>query len=139
MLVIDIDHFKRINDTYGHLVGDRLLTEIARDARSLLRDKDLFGRIGGEEFMALIDASGPDEAIIVAERIRSGIGRTKRVFAGGASGEVSVSIGIANAFRRSSFADLYASADAALYKAKHRGRDQCVLEDGSQALDGRAS
>ena len=129
MLVIDIDHFKRVNDTYGHLVGDRILTEIAQDARSLLRDKDLFGRIGGEEFMALIETSGPEEAIIVAERLRSGIGKTKRIFADGAAGQMTVSIGIANAHGRSSFAQLYAAADAALYKAKHRGRDQCVIEE----------
>ncbi|WP_235955037.1 GGDEF domain-containing protein [Sphingobium psychrophilum] len=133
MLVIDIDHFKRVNDTYGHLVGDRLLIDVAHDARSLLRDTDLFGRIGGEEFMALIEASGPEEAIIVAERLRSGIGTTTRMFADGAVGQVTVSIGVANAHSTSSFAELYAAADAALYKAKHRGRDLCVLEDAGSA------
>lgn len=130
MLVLDIDHFKRVNDTYGHAVGDRLLTDIARDAQSLLRDDDLFGRIGGEEFMALIEARSADEATIVAERLRSGIARTKRAFVDGEAAEVSVSIGIANANNRS-FAELYAAADAALYKAKHEGRNQCVLEEAS--------
>lgn len=133
MLVIDVDHFKSVNDTYGHLAGDRILTEVARDARSLLRDNDLFGRIGGEEFMALIEASGSDEAAVVAERLRSGIARTKRVFREGAAGQVSVSIGVANASNRSSFAELYAVADAALYKAKQQGRDQCVMDAASNA------
>ncbi|MFD1107309.1 GGDEF domain-containing protein [Sphingobium olei] len=129
MLVIDIDHFKRVNDSYGHLVGDRLLTDIAHDARALLRDNDLFGRIGGEEFMALIEASGPDEATIVAERLRSGIARKNRTFVEGTGGEVTISIGIANADNRSSFAELYAAADAALYEAKHQGRNRWVLEE----------
>jgi len=79
--------------------------------------------------MALIETSGPEEAIIVAERLWSGIGKTKRIFADGAAGQMTVSIGIANAHGRSSFAQLYAAADAALYKAKHQGRDQCVIEE----------
>ena len=136
MLLIDIDHFKRVNDTYGHLVGDRLLMDIARDVRSLLRENDLFGRIGGEEFMAFIEASGPEEATMVAERLRSGIAKVERVFIEGATGAVSVSIGIANADNRSSFAEMYEAADAALYKAKHHGRNQCVLGDAGSSEQG---
>ena len=134
MLVLDVDHFKRVNDTYGHAAGDRLLTDIAREAQSLLRDDDLFGRIGGEEFMALIEARSADEATMVADRLRSGIAKTKREFVDGEAAEVSVSIGIANAYDRS-FAELYAAADAALYTAKREGRNQCVMEDaGSREL-----
>lgn len=133
MVVIDIDHFKQLNDTYGHLAGDRILTEVARDLKSMLRDDDVFGRIGGEEFMALIESNNPQEVMAIAERLRCGIVAERRPFSDQVVGQVSISLGIANDATVSSFAELYAAADAALYEAKRRGRNCCVLNSQSNS------
>ena len=96
--MLDLDRFKVINDTYGHLVGDQVLQEIARTLTSLLREYDLAGRFGGEEFSLLLPQTRAVDAMRIAERIRSGIAGLSVIAPGATGGErvqVTVSIGVA--------------------------------------------
>jgi diguanylate cyclase (GGDEF)-like protein len=129
VLLLDIDHFKEVNDTWGHLVGDEVLAEVARTLRGGVRPVDMIGRLGGEEFAVLLPDTGVVEAAAVAERLRVLIaGRVLPVVgAGGHQGhvQVTVSVGVAStAAAGHAISDLLASADAALYRAKDGGRDR---------------
>lgn len=121
LLAMDLDYFKAINDTHGHLVGDRVLIDFVTRTKALLRRPDRLGRFGGEEFVALLPETSLDEAVIVAERIRAGTER------GGANlPPCTVSIGIAESRDGDTTLDaLLGRADAALYQAKAEGRN-CV-------------
>ena len=123
-LMVDLDHFKRVNDTYGHLVGDAVLREIAALLRTQVREVDLVGRYGGEEFgIGLLD-TGRDAAQVVAERIRQAAA-TATFRACHEPLTLTVSIGIA-AFPQDAAdaAELIAHADAAMYHAKEAGRNR---------------
>jgi diguanylate cyclase (GGDEF)-like protein len=130
MLMIDVDHFKRINDGHGHAVGDQVLRHVARVLASGLRGRDRLGRLGGEEFLAVLPGASVAQAQQVAERMRHAIERTPLI---GASGEVrfTVSIGVAGAQIAETAAALVARADAALYRAKNGGRNAVVADDGA--------
>ena len=137
--LLDVDRFKMINDTHGHLVGDQVLKEIARTLTSQLRDYDLAGRFGGEEFSLLLPQTRSVDAIRIAERIRSSIAALSIIAPGSAGGErvqVTVSIGVAaldsGADRKLS--QLMAAADAALYRAKGSGRDQVQMISTTRGL-----
>ncbi|OCC22757.1 hypothetical protein MB02_15215 [Croceicoccus estronivorus] len=122
LVVFDIDHFKRINDTFGHQVGDEVLIRVADIARKQMRDFDLLGRTGGEEFVWLLPRADAKEARVAAERLRLAIERDSAM--NGLPG-VTVSVGYAT-FQESDDANaLFARADAALYEAKRDGRN-CV-------------
>jgi diguanylate cyclase (GGDEF)-like protein len=129
--VFDLDNFKNINDRFGHRTGDRVLTLFSDCATQSLRPLDLLGRMGGDEFVALLPGVTPEIATGIAERVRD-------AFAGAAQ-EVdghpvaaTVSIGIAAATQSGfDFDALYASADAALYRAKRNGRNR--IEPGRLA------
>lgn len=122
LIFCDLDHFKQVNDSHGHSVGDRVLAAAAHCLSRSLRGADAFGRYGGEEFLALIDTSAEDTLSRVAGRLR------KMVEAGdGCSVSVTASFGVASCRRFTSLADLVSSADRALYEAKHSGRNCCVL------------
>lgn len=126
LLLFDLDHFKSINDTYGHLVGDEVLAAFARVAQTGLRDKDLLCRYGGEEFAALLPAATVSEAFAVAERIRHRLAASDdRALA---LARPTTSIGIA-ACRAVSvpLPELLDKADEALYRAKNGGRDKTVV------------
>jgi diguanylate cyclase (GGDEF)-like protein len=143
--LLDIDRFKAINDTYGHLVGDQVLKEIARTLTSQLRDYDLAGRFGGEEFSLLLPQTRSVDAIRIAERIRSSIAALSIIAPGAAGGErvqVTVSIGVAalDIGTERTFSQLMSAADAALYRAKGCGRDQVQMISttrGLSAVSGR--
>jgi diguanylate cyclase (GGDEF)-like protein len=125
VLVLDIDHFKKINDTWGHAVGDKVLATFARTVRECLRGADLLGRFGGEEFVALMCDCNGDEAMGVAERVRAAVAHTVVHLDGGLSVEITVSIGVAAADLMPPVLDpLLAAADKALYVAKDAGRDR---------------
>jgi diguanylate cyclase (GGDEF)-like protein len=137
--LLDIDRFKVINDTYGHLVGDQVLKELARTLTSMLRDYDLAGRFGGEEFSLLLPQTRAVDALRIAERIRSNIAGMSIIVPGSAGGErvqVTVSIGVAalDSGTDRTLAQLMAAADAALYRAKGCGRDQVQMISTSRGL-----
>ena len=124
--MVDIDHFKKVNDTWGHLVGDQVLAAIARVLARQLRPYDVAGRFGGEEFAVLLPDATEAGACLVAERLRSGIAATRPL--PGSTLRVTVSIGVAVAIpSRADHLDLVAAADEALYRAKQSGRNQVRL------------
>jgi diguanylate cyclase (GGDEF)-like protein len=132
LLVLDLDHFKAVNDTYGHPVGDAVLHAVAEAARSQVRKTDLLARLGGEEFALLLPDTGMGDAAIRAEQLRRAIEDTElgggELGEGGAQGvRVTVSIGVAELGHDEPFAALYRRADEALYAAKIRGRNRVEL------------
>lgn len=122
----DIDHFKRINDTHGHLTGDDVLFEVANRIKSCVRSYDAVGRYGGEEFLVVLPGCDEAAAFQVAEKIRENICRTFIPMAG--RNEIAtMSLGV-NAMQSAASADaLLAAADSALYRAKHSGRNRTEL------------
>jgi diguanylate cyclase (GGDEF)-like protein len=137
--MLDIDHFKAINDTYGHLVGDQVLKEIASTLNTLLRDYDLAGRFGGEEFALLLPQTRAVDAFRIAERVRAKIAGLSVIAAGSSGGErvhVTVSIGVSalDSGSKRELSELLAAADAALYRAKDGGRDQVQMISTSRGL-----
>ena len=123
--MIDVDHFKRINDEHGHPAGDAVLKEMAQLLRQTLRTTDALGRSGGEEFVAVLPHTGPEEARQTAERIRYRV-QQRRFRAGEAEVSVSVSLGMAScpATTIDSAEALLREADKALYRAKEAGRNR---------------
>jgi diguanylate cyclase (GGDEF)-like protein len=137
--LLDIDRFKVINDTYGHLVGDQVLKEIARTLDSLLRDYDRAGRFGGEEFSLLLPQTRAVDAFRIAERVRANIAGLSIIAPGATGGErvhVTVSIGVAalDSGSKREYAELLAAADAALYRSKAGGRDQVQMISTTRGL-----
>jgi len=126
VLMIDIDHFKRINDSHGHAVGDQVLRHASRVLAAGLRERDRLGRVGGEEFVAVLPGATLAQARQVAERMRNAIDAARLI---GPSGEVrfTVSIGVAGAQMAESADALLERADAALYAAKNGGRNAVVI------------
>jgi diguanylate cyclase (GGDEF)-like protein len=124
LLLIDLDHFKLVNDTFGHLMGDRVLIEVAACLQRELREYDAIGRFGGEEFVVLLENASLDAAADVAVRLRAGIG--EMVVAQGV--RVTASVGLAHtAHGDATLDDLLQAADSALYEAKALGRDRVRL------------
>lgn len=131
LLALDIDHFKRINDTYGHHAGDLALKAFVNTASAVLRPGDVIGRIGGEEFAILLPQTGLDGALGVAERIRGGIERLRIEIDGGAL-NFTVSIGVSiSGGANTDTTLLLRNADHQLYRAKHGGRNR--VEGGAAA------
>ena len=124
--LMDLDHFKRINDEYGHLGGDAVLRATANIIRQQLRTDDLVGRYGGEELVLCLPDSTGEHAMAVAERIRQSL-RNTRVQHEGRDIGVTVSIGVAVLKSGESMDSWLARADAAVYESKHHGRDCCTL------------
>lgn len=126
ILLIDIDHFKRINDTYGHLIGDEVLKFVSSNISKLLRKSDILGRYGGEEFIVTLPNTKLDNAKTIAEKINKYIydnhyvNETYNL-------QLSVSVGIAQIKKETNLTDLIHKADEALYKAKNYGRNRVVV------------
>ncbi len=128
LLILDIDHFKKVNDTWGHSVGDQALKHITQIMQHTLRDKDFPARFGGEEFAVLLDCDSPDVSESIAERIRRNIASSPLLLPEGTVA-MTVSIGIFNASEEADHFDERAilnRADEALYKAKKSGRNRVV-------------
>jgi diguanylate cyclase (GGDEF)-like protein len=126
--IADIDHFKAVNDTHGHLAGDAVLAAVSATMRDLLRDCDLCGRFGGEEFALLLPRTTAAQALEITERIRQGISQLAIPRDGTAAIRVTISIGVAVPSQaRRTLDDLLAAADHALYQAKGSGRDRVVI------------
>jgi diguanylate cyclase (GGDEF)-like protein len=129
LLFFDIDHFKAINDTHGHATGDMVLRELAMVARAALREGDYVGRWGGEEFVAILHGTAPEEAPTVAERLRATVAAHR--FGVGAGLWLTCSIGLATAPQDGlTSAEVLHRADLAMYLAKRLGRNRvCVVAD----------
>ena len=135
LLVMDLDHFKRVNDTWGHAAGDVVLLRISCLIRECLRSSDIFARTGGEEFGALLPETSQQEAFQVAERVRSLVAETLIQMPTSEPLHVNVSIGLAAVNGRSvSLQTLTDEADRAMYRAKQAGRNCiCVNDTGSES------
>jgi diguanylate cyclase (GGDEF)-like protein len=132
--IIDLDHFKTINDRCGHAVGDYVLTEFARIGRESLRASDIFGRWGGEEFLVVLPDTTLDTALAGLERLR--VAALQIQLPSSADGlRVSFSAGVAtNELGAKTLDDVVADADAALYEAKNHGRDLVRIAEGSYRM-----
>ena len=123
LVICDLDHFKRVNDTLGHPVGDDVLRTFSDLLRDCTRDEDVAVRLGGEEFALVLAGVGEREALAVAERLRREVAATFRDF----PVPISVSVGIADGSRDQGAESLVRAANRALYAAKRLGRDRCVV------------
>ncbi len=131
LIILDIDYFKKVNDTYGHQEGDRVLTILADIVRRRLRSYDLAARYGGEEFVLLLPETPVNEALPIAERLRLEV--QEHVFDGSLQGQViTISLGVATypSPRIESIDSLFRQADEALYRAKQSGRNRVELMSG---------
>jgi diguanylate cyclase (GGDEF)-like protein len=122
LILLDLDHFKSVNDTYGHVIGDRVLRRLGRLLRRLARASDSVGRIGGEEFLIVLPATSQDEALALAERLRRTIARTP----GTDIPAVTASLGVSARFGAApvDVEGALREADAAMYRAKAEGRNR---------------
>ena len=128
VLFADVDHFKAINDEFGHDVGDAVLVELAKRSRETLRDYDEFGRHGGEEFLGVLRNNTLGQAAIAAERLRKAV--ADRPFdCAGHEIVVTISIGVAEWHRPELSAPLIQRADAMMYRAKRMGRNRVVADE----------
>jgi diguanylate cyclase (GGDEF)-like protein len=134
--VLDIDWFKRVNDTYGHLFGDEVLKEIAQCLPGVLREYDAAGRFGGEEFVLLLPHTRAVDAFRIADRVRDHISGLSLHTTDGQAVQVTVSVGVAalDAGARRELSELLAAADAALYRAKRDGRNQVQMISTTRGL-----
>jgi len=131
VMQMDLDHFKCVNDRYGHQAGDKVLTHAARLITSTIRKADVAGRVGGEEFCVVLPGAGPEEAMQIAERIRERINDREILVKKSETTRISVSIGVSSALESDNydFEQLQSVADARLYQAKQRGRNRVVGQD----------
>jgi diguanylate cyclase (GGDEF)-like protein len=123
LLMLDLDHFKGINDKYGHSIGDEVLKIFTKRTQRVLRSDSLIARYGGEEFIVMLKDAGAENAIMTAWRIQKAIESSKFTLDGNEV-DVTVSIGVAsNSSYDVGLSDMIESADAALYRAKNSGRN----------------
>jgi diguanylate cyclase (GGDEF)-like protein len=126
VILFDVDHFKRVNDTWGHLAGDAVLKELAALLQHAVRPTDLLARYGGEEFGLLVPYTTVVEAVVVAERMRTNVAGHRFVFSGQLI-PVTISLGVADLVHQIESSDaLLQAADKALYAAKQQGRNRTV-------------
>lgn len=136
LVMLDIDHFKSINDRYGHVAGDHALVELAKHLRRSLRKQDLIGRFGGEEFVLVLPDTDSDKAFEVIERVRSELERLQ-IGPQNHPFSITASFGIAEFGRHGNSADqLLQQADSAMYTAKAQGRNRTLLASHATATEG---
>jgi diguanylate cyclase (GGDEF)-like protein len=128
-VMLDLDHFKRVNDRHGHAVGDQVLKAVAAATRARLRGSDVLGRLGGEEFGLVLPATGEAGARHLAEQVRQAVEALELRGDGGQPLRVTLSAGVAEAARDDTPETLMHLADKALYQAKQRGRNRVVVAD----------
>jgi diguanylate cyclase (GGDEF)-like protein len=131
--MLDIDRFKAVNDTYGHLVGDRVINNLARLLQQRLRNTDVIGRYGGEEFAVVLSGANGESAQRVLNDVRVGFAALKQQ-SGGTEFSVTLSCGIATFPHHDGAAQLTDAADKALYEAKNSGRNKVVLSGAAHEL-----
>jgi diguanylate cyclase (GGDEF)-like protein len=126
VLMLDIDHFKRVNDDHGHGAGDEVLRAIAASIKAQLRNVDMVFRYGGEEFLILLSNTGREAAAMVGERLRQAT-QSEEYFADGQLIEITVSLGCSTLLPGESADSLLRRADSALYVAKREGRNRLAM------------
>lgn len=131
LLLVDVDHFKNINDEHGHLAGDRVLQQVAGILQNSVRAGDFVFRYGGEEFMVVLVEMDPQHAIRVAEKVRSRIADESLLVPSGGQLSVTVSIGVAMHDGHPDYQRLVNRADEAMYRAKQAGRNRCEYDMGT--------
>lgn len=137
VVFLDVDHFKLVNDSLGHGVGDELLVALAQLLKHHLREVDTAGRLGGDEFVLVLEElSGPAEAIAVAERLMEAV--KAPLLVGGEQVRISLSVGLAMATATSTSSELLAEADAAMYRAKATGRARWEVFDSEMRFEALA-
>ncbi len=127
LMILDIDFFKKVNDTYGHIVGDEILKHLVKNIKEVLRDSDIFARFGGEEFIILLPQTDIDGALEVAEKIRSSI-ETNIYTDEEVTVPITISIGINESNNERELSQLIKGADEALYVAKDTGRNKIEVK-----------
>jgi len=135
VLLLDLDHFKSINDDYGHQAGDRALKAVADELKRHLRRGDELGRYGGEEFAAVLPATSPERALAIGERLRIAVASLPAESLG-LERPLTVSVGVATRVTETEFGDLVARADGALYAAKEAGRNRVEIAGDAPAEAG---
>jgi len=135
MMVVDLDHFKKVNDEYGHLAGDEVLKQSAAAIRSAVRETDQVFRYGGEEFVILLNEADLDNAMNSAERVRKSIASASASIEGKTLA-ITASIGVSSLNEKDDFTSMFERADKALYQAKNSGRDQaaCCKSDRTDQI-----
>jgi diguanylate cyclase len=137
VLALDIDHFKRFNDSFGHQVGDEVLVKVAKELARIMRESDLVTRVGGEELAVVLPNSELPEARQAAERARRAM-ETMPLTADRGSRQVTISVGVAQCGRGENGQQLVHRADEALYAAKHAGRNRVFWHDGERCRPHRS-
>ena len=127
LIVFDIDHFKQVNDTFGHPGGDEILRSVTRACGESLRDIDFLGRVGGEEFAVCLPQTDLAQAMICAERLRTAIAAAKATDR--ELPQVTASFGVAQVGATETYGEWFARADRAMYLAKRNGRNRCQADD----------
>ncbi len=131
LIFIDIDHFKKFNDSYGHLLGDKILSILGKFFLDSTRENDLIGRYGGEEFAIIMKDTGIDLAYKISERLRESVSDLKLEYEG-AEYSITISLGVAEYFNKNFTSEqLIEAADIALYSAKKQGRNKTITFDGN--------
>jgi diguanylate cyclase (GGDEF)-like protein len=138
LVIVDLDRFKQVNDTFGHAAGDQVLQLFCRTAVARIRRGDIIGRLGGEEFAVAMPGASPEAAYVVADRIRQAFATADLKFNGRAVATMA-SGGVAAAHPLSTLDELIEQADAALYRAKSLGRDRIEMTNRPQESDDSAA
>jgi len=142
LVILDLDHFKTVNDQYGHEIGDQVLVLFARCCQKIIRSSDMAGRVGGEEFALLLSHTNAADAVHATGRLRQEMQDQRLQLPGGIEVRLTFSAGVVESNPNATLASMYRAADKALYDAKHAGRDRvhtAVLADDQEEPDGPIS
>lgn len=131
VIMFDIDHFKRVNDTYGHDAGDSVLKELSQLIQNNIRKTDILARLAGEEFAVIVPETWAEGALLLAEKLRDAVARYSFKHAG----KITISLGITELAEGDTADAIYKRADMALYEAKSKGRNRSEVKYKEQSME----